>query len=64
MKTIHLLLLAGLISFVGCSTVVLHPIEKSDINQMTKGVCYAPEKSGWFISDMYLKEVIDAKVKR
>lgn len=48
----------------GCARqLVLHPIEKSDIQPMEKGKCYAPEKNGFFLSDEYMKEVIETKVK-
>lgn len=50
---------------LGCArTIILHPIEKSDIVSMLKGVSYVPEKDGWFLSDEYLKEVAKAKVVR
>jgi len=42
--------------------VVLHPIQKSDIQPMTVGECYTPEKRGWFLSDEYVKEVMQAKI--
>ena len=45
----------------GCGTT-LHPIEKADIYRIKAGECNA-EKDAWFISDLYLKEVMKAKVK-
>ena len=63
-----LLVLIVSIALSGCGTfnkqIVLHPIEKTDINKMQKGANYAPEKDGWFISDLYLKEVMQAKVEQ
>jgi hypothetical protein len=54
-----------LIGISGCaSAVILHPIEKSDIVAMSKGVAYAPEKDGWFLSDYYLKKVVEVKVQK
>jgi hypothetical protein len=52
-------------TLTGCAgnKVILHPIEKSDIVSMPKGVSYTPEKDGWFLSDYYLKKVVDAKVE-
>ena len=48
----------------GCArAIILHPIEKSDIVSMPKGIAYAPEKDGWFLSDFVLKEVENAKVE-
>ena len=57
--TLVLLLLA----LVGCArTVVLYPIEKSDIYRMKKGQTYTnTEKDGFFVSDLYLEEVMNVK---
>ena len=30
---------------------------------MPKGVAYTPEKNGWFLSDLYMSEVQNAKVQ-
>lgn len=30
---------------------------------MRKGEAYAPEKDGWFLSDFYMTEIQNAKVK-
>ena len=60
------LLTACVTTFSGCATgrtVILHPIEKSDIVSMKKGIPYAPEKDGWFLSDYTLSEVENAKVE-
>ena len=64
--TMTLLLLPGvLILCGGCAgnKVILHPIEKVDIVEMTAGSSYTPEKDGWFLSDYYLKKVVEAKVQ-
>jgi uncharacterized protein YceK len=53
-----------LIGINGCASVILHPIEKSDITKMPKAVAYTPEKDGWFISDYYLEQVVKAKVEK
>lgn len=54
----------GCLVLSGCARqLVLHPIQKSDIQPMTKGSCYTPEKDGWFLSDTYVKEVMEAKIK-
>jgi hypothetical protein len=58
-----IILLTILLLFVmGCNNVTLHPIEKTDIYRIKAGECNA-EKDGWFISDLYLKEVMRAKVQ-
>jgi len=44
--------------------VVLHPIAKQDIVIMKKGISYTPDRDGYFLSDLYLKEVIQAKVDK
>ena len=48
----------------GFGNIVLHPIEKQDIQPMTKGVPYTPEVDGWFLSNLYMDEVVNAKVQR
>lgn len=66
MKT-RVLLLAALITCVmlsGCAAMtVLHPIQQTDIVRMNQGESYTPVTDGWFLSDLYLKEVAKAKVK-
>ena len=64
-----LLLLWTVLSVSGCAMwgsnrIILHPIEKADIQQMKKGQSFSPEKDGYFLSELYLKEVVDAKVER
>ena len=59
-----LVVLIILIGISGCASIILHPIEKSDIMKMQKNVSYAPEKDGWFISDYYLEQVVKAKVEK
>lgn len=65
-------LLLGLTVFTalisGCamfqtSRTVLHPIDQVDIQKMTAGVAYTPSKNGYFLSEIYLKEVVDAQVE-
>lgn len=55
-------------TFSGCGylqkQIVLHPIEKSDIVSMEKGIAYTPEKNGWFLSDYTMQEVENAKVEQ
>lgn len=54
----------------GCQKpIVIHPIEKSDIFTVPKGSVLVigeeemtVEKDGWFLSDVYVEEVMDAKV--
>lgn len=54
----------ALIGLTGCvRPVVLHPIEKSDIAKMERGIPYTPEKNGYFVSDEYLEEVMRARVE-
>lgn len=56
-----------LLLLAGCARiVVLYPIEKSDIFRITKDTKVGnltAEKDGWFLSDLYLKEVVNAKMK-
>lgn len=66
-KTIISLILLFLLLIVGCARViVLYPIQKSDIFRITKDTKVGnltAEKDGWFLSDLYLKEVVNTKLK-
>jgi hypothetical protein len=42
---------------------VLHPISTKDIAVMPEGEAYTPDRDGFFVSKMYMKEVMQAKVK-
>ena len=64
-----LILLWMSVTVSGCAAwstarTVLHPISGSDIQPMKAGECYTPEKPGYFLSDLYLKEVVQAKVEQ
>lgn len=59
--TILLVLLTGL---TGCSVVRLHPILQQDIVVMKKGTTYTADRDGYFLSEKYIKEVMDTKVER
>lgn len=57
-------IIIGLILLLaGCARVVLHPIEHNDIFQVKKGLTYQAPKDGYFLSDFYIREVMEAKVK-
>lgn len=43
--------------------VVLHPIEQSDIVLLKQGQQFSAPKQGAFLSDMYIEEVMRAKIK-
>ena len=48
----------------GCSHnyTILHPITPDDIQIVKKGEQYTAPKDGLFLSDMYVKEVMQAKL--
>lgn len=59
------LLLLGSTVLVGCArSIVLHPIDKQDIVRVAKDTPYAPDRDGYFLSDLYVKEVMEAKVDK
>lgn len=62
--TILLLLLLGSLNCVGCSTIRLYPIAQQDIVIMKKGISYIPDRDGYFLSQLYMDEVVQAKVDR
>ena len=47
-----------------CSSIRLYPIMSTDIVVMKKGVAYTPQQDGFYISNYYLQEVLNAKVKK
>ena len=53
-----------LLALTGCASVKLYPIEKQDIVVMSKGVPYTPDRPGYFLSQLYMDEVVNAKVER
>ena len=66
---LQLLLLLIVLTVSGCATwhttkTVLHPIQETDIAVMKKDVPYTPKKDGYFLSELYLKEVVQAKVEQ
>jgi len=63
-RAIQVLLLTALIGSAGCSNVTLHPILKQDIVEMKQGEPYTPDRHGYFLSDLYVKEVMQAKVEK
>jgi hypothetical protein len=60
MITILLLLPLGSIACI--NRVVLHPISQQDIIEVNKGETLIAPKDGYFLSDLYLKEVAKAKI--
>ena len=53
LKTLALLLLCS-IGFIGCKTIVLHPVDETDIRMDGNWVCMTPE---------YIQEVMKAKLE-
>ena len=47
----------------GINKVTIHPITNQDIAVMPKDESYTPDRDGYFMSKMYVKEVMDAKVR-
>jgi len=62
---INRILIIGVFLFLsGCSkSIILHPIEQADIMQVKQGITYEAPKDGYFLSEFYIKEVMQAKVK-
>ena len=61
MKVLILLLALAL---SGCARpVVIHPIETVDIIALRKGETITAPKDGFFLSAMYVKKVMQAKVQ-
>jgi uncharacterized protein YcfL len=63
-KTLLKLLLLSLV-LTGCvSNVVIYPITTQDIIILKKGQQISAPSDGYFLSEFYLKEVVDAKLKK
>ncbi len=62
LRVVILLSLTQLLA--GCaSKLVLYPISQQDIYRIEKGQVFTAEKDGYFLSDFYMQEVLEAKVK-
>ena len=48
----------------GCASIRLYPIEKQDIVVMKKDSSYTPDRDGFFLSNLYMTEVMKAKVDK
>ena len=53
-----------LISCLGCGNTNLYVIDKQDFYAVPKGSCLGNDRDGFFLSEMYMKTVAEAKVKR
>ena len=63
--TLSLIVLSLMLS--GCGTTILNLIEKSDIYAIPEGTMvgsHENEKDGWFISNMYVQKIMEAKVEK
>ena len=51
--------------FAGCSQkIIIHPIAQIDIIEVNEGQTFKAPKKGWFVSDLYMEEVMQAKVEK
>lgn len=50
----------------GCATkvTVIRPFSTEDFDVLTNGVPYTPKKDGYFLSDEYLEQAVEAKLER
>jgi hypothetical protein len=64
-QLIMVILVLLLVLLTSCKNpVIIHPIEQKDIFRLKAGEDFVPEVDGYFFSDYYVKEVIDAKVRK
>ena len=59
-----LLALSVILSGCASTKTVLYPIQDADIVIMKEGQSYTPKKDGYFLSKLYVSEVMDAKVEK
>ena len=59
------ILLALLLALQGCGSrqIILYPIDKQDIVKISQGENYTPDRDGYFLSDFYIDEIAQAKVR-
>lgn len=61
------ILLPALMILTGCGSirpaVVLHPIEQTDIIRVKTGENLLAPKDGYFLSDLYMEKVAQARTK-
>lgn len=63
-KIVLLLLILQLASFTGCgSRIILHPIDQQDIIRVKNGEPFESDRDGWFLSDMYMTDVLEVSVE-
>ena len=48
----------------GCGSTILYVIEKQDFFEVKPGVTVMSDRHGYFLSDLYMTKVVEAKVKR
>jgi len=58
------ILATSIVLLTGCRELVLHPIQKLDIQRVEKGEEFIPPLDGYFFSDKYVKEVMSIKVEK
>lgn len=60
-------IVCGALSGCALGATVIHPVYDSDIKDVPVGTKIGnttTTKTGWYLSDEYLKEVVNAKVKK
>lgn len=61
------ILVLSLLTLVSCGSTNLYVIDKQDIFQVTKGTQIGEiktDRDGYFLSNLYMDKVVEAKIKR
>ena len=58
------ILLTSPLGLIGCARIILHPIAKQDIVQIKSGTSYTSDRDGYFLSNEYVKTVMQIKVDK
>ena len=61
--TVMLVALPALSINCANSKTTLHPITDADIKPLKAGDSFSATKDGWWISDYYMTEIMEARVK-
>lgn len=57
------IIIGALLLISGCARITIHPISGSDIIRVKQGQTFEAPKDGYYLSDEYVKIVMQAKIR-
>lgn len=64
MRLLRVILLISPLLLAGCGRTILYVIEKQDFYVVPKGSALGNDRDGYFLSNLYMEKVVEAKVKK